>query len=813
MASTGQYGYKRDAIRVKVMKYEERQPTENKKFSVDPQITSFEVLQSFLAKAFDIRGEFTVCYKILDDYGQETYLALLSDWDLDAAFISASDPYLDLRVDVKPFTACCEEYDNQGFEHDLVAEIRQAHRLPGIIMNKMGRTLNNVVQRAFNLAEEHNLTYQLQQPAISSTPPRPPLTDAEFRQYLDPIGQVLRVKELRCVIYLGGIEPSLRKVVWKHLLNVYPEGMSGKERMDYMKKKAAEYKMLRDNWKSMLYKSEEIAGDLAYVTSMVRKDVLRTDRHHVFYAGSDDNKNIVSLFNILTTYALNHPAVSYCQGMSDLASPLLVTMNDEAHAYICFCALMRRLAPNFLIDGITMTKRFQHLGEGLQYFDPVFHNYLKSQQADDLLFCYRWLLLEMKREFAFEDALRMLEVMWSSVPSTPPKTELPLSQQNDVGSTSPAPVSPRPSRETPYTKVCALRRQSSSASLSLDGALAARARGRLAKQGPAATAARPYCSMDDSQLVTSEGGNAKVVKNLNEFLSFDKAISTKSTRKSPDKSKGEDDSSPEESSYQSKRAPTFEQDPKNRKENGERSSPEDSSEFYPMTTSMTRELRLELESLDRQVFGNEKQKPETAINCLDDVFIWENPLRVSTTPDEQVDLEYDATVGEIFETEGNGVKSFTPIKLLRKTTSQTSSNSSFSESSCSTNDGRTRSLLERRKGTLGEVKVPTDEGKYSPNGNACEEATEVSSIRPRTGSLPPPEEFGGGNPFLMFLCITVLQQHRDFIMNKAMDYNEMAMHFDKMVRKHNVTKVLNQARSMYADYLKQFDKTNCHLKT
>ncbi|KAG8263204.1 hypothetical protein J6590_038093 [Homalodisca vitripennis] len=61
---------------------------EYRKFSVDPQITSFEVLQSILAKAFDIKGDFTVRYKVCDDYGQETYLSLLSDWDLDAAFLS-----------------------------------------------------------------------------------------------------------------------------------------------------------------------------------------------------------------------------------------------------------------------------------------------------------------------------------------------------------------------------------------------------------------------------------------------------------------------------------------------------------------------------------------------------------------------------------------------------------------------------------------------------------------------------------------------------------------------------------------------------
>lgn len=39
--------------------------------------------------------------------------------------------------------------------------------------------------------------------------------------------------------------------------------------------------------------------------------------------------------------------------------------------------------------------------------------------ADDLLFCYRWLLLELKREFAFEDALKMMEVMWASLPYKP----------------------------------------------------------------------------------------------------------------------------------------------------------------------------------------------------------------------------------------------------------------------------------------------------------------------------------------------------------------------------------------------------------
>lgn len=43
-----------------------------------------------------------------------------------------------------------------------------------------------------------------------------------------------------------------RKVVWKHILNVYPDGMTGRERMDYMKRKANEYYTLRASWKECI---------------------------------------------------------------------------------------------------------------------------------------------------------------------------------------------------------------------------------------------------------------------------------------------------------------------------------------------------------------------------------------------------------------------------------------------------------------------------------------------------------------------------------------------------------------------------------
>ncbi|CAG2053891.1 unnamed protein product [Timema podura] len=1048
----GIFGYSREAIRVKVTKCEGVLQPEHRKFSVDPQITSFEVLQSILAKAFDIKGEFTVCYRTFDDYGQETYLSLLSDWDLDAAFLSASDPCLGLQVDLKPFEESCDEWDMVGCmdtPRPISTETKLLqNRLPGLILNQVERTFN-MVQRALNLVED--------QPTVSSTPPRSPLTDAEFRRFLDPIGQVVQAKELRTVIYLGGIEPSLRKVVWKHILNVYPDVMSGKERMDYMKKKAYEYQELRDKWRDIVQRQGgQVTGDLAYVTSMVRKDVLRTDRHHRFYAGSDDNQNIASLFNILTTYALNHPSVSYCQGMSDLASPLLVTMGDEAHAYICFCALMRRLKPNFLLDGITMTLKFQHLAEGLMYYDPEFYSYLKSHQADDLLFCYRWLLLEMKREFAFEDALRMLEVLWSSLPQVPPQDELPLFEREFCPHSfweTPPPLSPlvKTPRENAYTKVCALRRQSSAASLhsftnligrkttsyrqnqSLDETIIGRPHANVLKEQ---SKVKTFSSLDDAsiQLLSHENDSksclifpcddisepdndetiainnhinksnfhsnslvisnvidekdqckefnekmmeihninksppseliqmddcgkevmeqhhspdkksqVRVVKNLNEFLSFtgvnknkfihDKLVSNNTPQKDLSSSQIKCNDTPKndrdnpiitltESSFEEfgidsdhdcLKKDKLCDDVRQTKCDGENddtildnSSPDDSTDYFPMTTSMTRELRLDLENLDRQVFGSKfsqhslvlddseelespcsesfrsvEVKIEQKCDCVlskheselpseetttevaeictepqiklqplllkldrswphgatttesddvdhscefanlisdgctrkkvsgsklnrslqqfspgltlgagEEIFVWENPLQCPTTPDEQADLEYDGSVegeggcsstiaGEIFENEGQGVKRDSKESCPPVGTSMTNSCEEVTES---VNLRQTNSRL----------------------------TTARSSSSPQ---LPPPQEFGGGNPFLMFLCLTVLCQHRDFVMRSCMDYNEMAMHFDKMVRKHNVTRVLNQARHMYADYLRQQALNNNTMQT
>ncbi|XP_051864929.1 TBC1 domain family member 25 [Pristis pectinata] len=93
-----------EVVRVRVKKCEGLLPPEFRAFAVDPQITSFEVLQHILIRAFDLSSKknFAISYLSAEKPGQEVYLSLQSDWDLDVAFSSLSRAHLQLKVDIKP---------------------------------------------------------------------------------------------------------------------------------------------------------------------------------------------------------------------------------------------------------------------------------------------------------------------------------------------------------------------------------------------------------------------------------------------------------------------------------------------------------------------------------------------------------------------------------------------------------------------------------------------------------------------------------------------------------------------------------------
>ncbi|KAM9344019.1 TBC1 domain family member 25 [Pholidichthys leucotaenia] len=777
----------RGVVRVKVKKCDGVLPVEFRSFAVDPQITSLEVLQHILIKAFDLNGKrnFSISYLSRDRSGAEMFLSLLSDWDLDVAFVNAAKPHLQLKMDIKPSedSPVMEDWDIIspkdviGSEQLLAEKTRSlaSAALPFTqsLLSQVGRTLSRV-QQAFTWSYGEEIK-----------PFKPPLSDAEFHSYLNSQGQLTRPEELRLRIYHGGVEPSLRKVVWRYLLNVYPDGLSGQERMDYMKRKTREYDQLKREWTARV--SHE---DLEFIRGNVLKDVLRTDRAHPYYAGSEDSPHLTALTDLLTTFAITHPQISYCQGMSDIASPILAVMDNEAHAFICFCGIMKRLEGNFRPDGRLMSIKFQHLKLLLQYSDPEFYSYLVSRGADDLFFCYRWLLLELKREFAFDDALRMLEVMWSSLPPDPPETEVEL-----LG----------PPLKVDETVTC--REMDENCLRDDEENQRRRHMLRPSKEEPDMSSSAVLEEKDRQNMGTSkwrEGGQCEIPHVTMEKVDLQRHPFDRQT------------SFGEFKYYSARNEDSFDMEDAKLPQGSEMvtavsrcqstvDSEEDPEERTPFIKNCNRGL-------------SQVPSPPPLPNGLP---TWKSGSSISPTssaspsswPGASPDSPPKST-SPVSTNRGEALAKTVPEVLGSSVLSCTGSptHPAITASVSSPSYPQNRSLLSSpivpfgRGSSLSGSRLSSSNlsspGNKSPSTTAntpSSSKAETTSIKPC--SLPPPQEFGKGNPFMLFLCLSILLEHRDHIIKNSLDYNELAMHFDRLVRRHNLSRVLQRAKALFADYL------------
>ncbi|KAL7642157.1 UNVERIFIED_CONTAM: hypothetical protein RMT77_006717 [Armadillidium vulgare] len=142
----------------------------------------------------------------------------------------------------------------------------------------------------------------------------------------------------------------------------------------------------------------------------IDKDVQRCDRHYWYF----QKCNLEKLRNVMCTYVWEHLDTGYMQGMCDLAAPLLVIFDDEAMTYACFCHLMNRMSANFP-NGGAMDQHFANMRSLIQILDSEMFE-LMHQNGDytHFYFCYRWFLLDFKRELVYEDVFTVWEVIWAA---------------------------------------------------------------------------------------------------------------------------------------------------------------------------------------------------------------------------------------------------------------------------------------------------------------------------------------------------------------------------------------------------------------
>ncbi|KAJ4760789.1 Ypt/Rab-GAP domain of gyp1p superfamily protein [Rhynchospora pubera] len=265
-------------------------------------------------------------------------------------------------------------------------------------------------------------------------------------------------------IQRGGIHPTIRGEVWEFLLGCYDPRSSFDDRELIRQKRRIQYMRWKQECKEMdghvgsgiivtaplvtedgqpitdplvlqqsapsqaiheIPSNSDAAGpaksqpplekpviDWKLTLHQIGLDVLRTDRTLVFY---ESKENLSKLWDILAVYAWIDKDVGYCQGMSDLCSPMIILLDDEADAFWAFERLMRRLRGNFRCTerSVGVENQLQSLASITQVVDPKLHQHLDALGGGDYLFAFRMFMVLFRRELSFGDSLYLWEMMWA----------------------------------------------------------------------------------------------------------------------------------------------------------------------------------------------------------------------------------------------------------------------------------------------------------------------------------------------------------------------------------------------------------------
>lgn len=119
------------------------------------------------------------------------------------------------------------------------------------------------------------------------------------------------------------------------------------------------------------------------------------------------------LVAILEAYALYDPEIGYCQGMSDLLSPIASVMEEDHEAFWCFAGFMKKARHNFRLDEVGIRRQLSIVSKIIKCKDNHLYRHLEQLEAEDCFFVYRMVVVLFRRELTFEQTLCLWEVIWA----------------------------------------------------------------------------------------------------------------------------------------------------------------------------------------------------------------------------------------------------------------------------------------------------------------------------------------------------------------------------------------------------------------
>ncbi|KAG8365047.1 hypothetical protein BUALT_Bualt18G0062400 [Buddleja alternifolia] len=271
-------------------------------------------------------------------------------------------------------------------------------------------------------------------PADSYYQVRPECTDVPQSKFRIKAGKTLSVRKWNAAfssdghldigktldrIHRGGIHPSIRGAVWEFLLGCYDPKSTFDERDEIRQRRRTKYTMLKEECQRMF----PVIGTGSFITAPIITENGEPTRDPIVLeqislaTGSDPSKRLKQQNGRgpPDKKKIEWKLTLHQIGMSDLCSPMIMLLEDEADAFWCFERLMRRLRGNFRCteSSVGVETQLGNLASVTQVVDPKLHQHLETLGGGDYLFAFRMLMVLFRREFSFGDALYLWEMMWA----------------------------------------------------------------------------------------------------------------------------------------------------------------------------------------------------------------------------------------------------------------------------------------------------------------------------------------------------------------------------------------------------------------
>eukprot|EP00045_Choanoeca_perplexa_P014729 m.175310 g.175310 ORF g.175310 m.175310 type:complete len:1047 (+) comp16775_c0_seq1:151-3291(+) len=227
-----------------------------------------------------------------------------------------------------------------------------------------------------------------------------------LQAFVNEDGSVADWTGLKKLVFFKGLRPSLRQQVWPWLLEVLDPHQPIAQQQDQQATMQEEYHRLKRAWSC----KDATDASLLKLLRDVIKDTRRTDRGFEMFL-DNTSEWLRAMLDILLTYTTHH-GKPYCQGMSDILSPLLSITQDESVAYFCFLQLLKRFESTFDEAGLGVHIQLDLFRGLVEVLLPDIYNVLCQHDLIQMFFAYRWTVLAFKREFNLEQICDVWETVW-----------------------------------------------------------------------------------------------------------------------------------------------------------------------------------------------------------------------------------------------------------------------------------------------------------------------------------------------------------------------------------------------------------------